>query len=324
MLDHPLRLLPLYKHAVWGGRRFATVFGRDLGPGDDFAESWEVCDHADDQSVVEYGPVAGATLHELVVREGEDLLGRHHPQQRFPLLLKYLDARRRLSVQVHPDDATAARMQLPDVGKTEAWVILDAGTDSAIWAGFERPVDRESLRKAIRSNQLESLLHRFRPVAGQCVFLPAGTVHALGDGLMVVEIQQSSDVTFRLHDWNRLGPDGRPRALHMEKGLEAIDYSQGPVGPHPAQPTASPHVERLVECEKFVLDRWQFQVPLAAGGDLRCHIITLLEGAIALEGDPSGEPLPQGRTVLLPTAAGAVRLAPMNNAPAVVLDAYLP
>lgn len=324
MALYPLRFQPLYKHSVWGGRRFESLLRRNLEPGDDFAESWEICDHGEDQSTVLYGPMAGATLQQLVIREGGDLLGRHHPQTRFPLLLKYLDARRRLSVQVHPDDATAARMQRSDAGKTEAWVVLQADAGSSIWAGFGRPVDRDMLRQAIAAGELEALLHHFQPRVGQCVFLPARTVHALGEGLLVVEVQQSSDLTFRLYDWNRVGADGRPRRLHIEEGLEAIDYRQGRIEPHRPQPTPRPHVERLVECEKFILDRWQFQAPQPAGGDRRCHLVTVLDGTIALEHDPSRKPLVLGDTALLPAAAGTIEITPLNNAPATLLDAYLP
>ncbi len=321
---YPLRFRPLYKCAVWGGRRFETELGRKLEPDSSFAESWEICDHGEDQSVVEVGPLSGASLHELVAHRGDELLGRHHPQERFPLLLKYLDANQRLSVQVHPDDATARRLQLRDVGKTEAWVVLAASQGSAIWAGFNQRVDSGTLRRAIAGGYLERYLHRFAPVVGQCIFIPARTVHALGDGLMVVEIQQSSDLTLRLYDWNRVGPDGKSRPLHIEEGLEAIDYSQGPVEPHIPQPTPKPHVECLVECEKFVLDRWQFRSPQKAGGDGRCHILTILAGSIFLEADPSGEPLRLGQTVLLPAAVGATGLLPTGDTPAILLDAYLP
>lgn len=321
---YPMRFRPLYKRAIWGGRRLESVLGRKLGPGNDFAESWEICDHAEDQSVLENGPLAGLSLHDLVATRGADLLGRHHPQPRFPLLLKYLDANSRLSVQVHPDDATAARMRLNDSGKTEAWVVLSAGEQSAIWAGFEKPVDREMLRAAISGGYLERYLHQFRPQAGQCIFLPARTVHALGDGLMVAEIQQSSDLTFRLYDWNRVGADGKPRALHVEQALEAIDYVQGPVEPRQPSPTGNPQVERLVECNKFVLDRWQLRSPQRVGGDGRCHILTVLGGTVALDGDPSGGPLNFGDTALLPASFGEVSVRPNDLGTAVLLDAYLP
>jgi mannose-6-phosphate isomerase len=304
----------------------ATVLGRPLPEEGIFAESWEACDHGEEQSIVEAGPLASTPLHALIAERGEDLMGCHHPQKRFPLLLKYLDAKKPLSVQVHPDDGLATQMGLSDPGKTEAWCVIQADADAAIWAGFreDRPVDRQSLEAAIHAGRLDEHLHHFHPEAGQCVFLPAGTVHALGAGVLVAEIQQTSDNTFRLFDWNRLGTDGKPRPLHIEEGLEAIDYRQGPVGPWLPQPTDRPWVERLVDCDKFILDRATLSAPQIVGGDDRCHLITVLAGRVEIEGDPTGKPLGLAQTVLLPAAIGPVQLAPADGPPCVLLDAYLP
>lgn len=321
---YPLEFEPLYKRAVWGGRRLETILGRSLGPGNDYAESWEIADHGADQSRVINGPLAGKTLEWLMHEHAAELLGRHHPQPRFPLLLKYLDANQRLSVQVHPDDALAARMKLRDSGKTEAWVILAAEPTSSIWAGLKQPIDRNALRRAIENGTLEEHLYEFRPRAGQCIFLPARTVHALGDGLLVAEIQQTSDLTFRLYDWNRVGPDGRPRTLHIEEGLEAIDYTQGPIEPCHPMATDTADVERLVACDKFILDRWQFHAPKTIGGDDRCHILTILEGTTRVDSPWTPAALGLGKTVLLPAAAGRVPLIPEGDRNCVLLDAYLP
>ena len=170
--------------------------------------------------------------------------------------------------------------------------------------GLKPGVDRQTLAAAIGQGRCQDCLHVFQPSPGDCIFLPAGTVHALGAGLLVAEIQQSSDVTYRLFDWNRLGPDGKPRPLHVEQGLDAVDFQRGPVGPQQPRPTERPQVSRLVECERFVLDRWEFDAPLPAGGDNRCHIIAVFEGAVRIEGDPSDAALPRGGTALLPAALG--------------------
>jgi mannose-6-phosphate isomerase len=236
--------------------------------------------------------------------------------------MKFLDAAQSLSVQVHPNDSQAALQTPPDLGKTEAWVVLAAEPGSAIYAGLTPGVDRPQLADAIRQGTCDRLLHRLEPKPGDCIFLPAGTVHALGQGLLVAEIQQSSDSTFRLYDWNRLGTDGRPRPLHVEQALAVVDFQRGPVEPQRPLPTERSWVSRLVSCDKFVLDRWQFDKPQTAGGDGRCHIVCVLEGAIQIEGDPTGEPLCRGGTVLLPAVAGAVTLTPQMSA--VLLDSYLP
>ncbi len=319
---YPLRFRSLFRRYIWGGRRLGTLLGKPIGPEDDYAESWEICDRGPDQSVVEGGPWAGATLGQLVHERGEELLGRHYPRDRFPLLLKFLDAARTLSVQVHPDDARAARLDPPDLGKTESWVVLAAEPGSTIYAGLKPGVGREALDEAIRGGRCRELLNQFQPEVGDCVFLPAGTVHAMGEGLLVAEIQQASDTTYRLFDWNRLGADGKPRPLRIEEGLEVIDYDRGPVGPQQPQKTGRPGVSRLVECEKFILDRWHFDAPGPAGGDRRCHIIAVLEGLLRVGRDPTGRAVPLGGTVLLPAGLGQVELSPQGST--VLLDAYLP
>ena len=319
---YPFRFHPLFRRYLWGGRRLATQLGKPIGPESDYAESWEICDRGHDQSVVAGGPLAGATLAELVAAHGADLLGRHHPQKRFPLLVKFLDATRDLSVQVHPNDAQAARLVPSDAGKTEAWVVMAAEPGSTIYAGLAPGVDRTALAGAITRGTCRELLHCFAPAVGDCVFLPAGTVHALGRGLLVAEIQQSSDVTYRLFDWNRVDADAKPRPLHVQEGLDVVDFARGPVLPQQPQPTGRPGVSRLVDCDKFSLDRLECDRPTAVGGDRRCHVLCVLDGSVRLDGDPLHSPLSRGSTALLPASLGVVWLEPQGKA--VLLDAYLP
>ncbi len=318
---YPLRFRLLVRRYLWGNRRLETVLGKPLGAGNDYAESWEISDHGADQSVVDQGPLAGTALGELVRHRGPELFGRHHPQPTFPLLVKFLDAAQALSVQVHPNDEQAARLIPPDLGKTEAWYILSADPGSLIYAGLRPGVDRRQLADAMRQGTCGSLLHQFEPKAGDCLLVPAGTVHALGAGLLVAEVQQSSDTTFRLFDWNRVGPDGKPRPLHVDQGLAVVDFQCGPVDPVEPQPTDHPWVSRLVACEKFIMDRWNFDQPEAIGGDDRFHIVCVLQGAVRIEGDPQIAPLSKGGTALLPASLGSVRLVPQQ--PTVLLDAYV-
>jgi mannose-6-phosphate isomerase len=298
----PLLFTPLYRRYIWGGRRFAAAFGRPLPPGDDYAESWELVDRAADQSLVRAGPLAGMSLGRIVRERGSDLFG-HPPPAAFPLLFKFLDANRVLSVQVHPDDERAARLEPPDRGKTEAWYVVAAEPESRIYAGLREGVGREQLAAAIRAGTCEEVLHAFEPEPGDCVFIPAGTVHAIGAGLLVAEIQQSSDVTYRLFDWNRTGPDGRPRPLHVEAGVEAVTRT-GPVGPVAPAATADPAVRRLVACEFFTLDEVRPDDSWPCGGDGGCHFLAVIEGALRLPDRWSLPPLAPGDCVLLPAAAG--------------------
>ncbi|MFM8415803.1 MAG: type I phosphomannose isomerase catalytic subunit [Planctomycetota bacterium] len=298
----PLLFTPIYRRYIWGGRRFAGAFGRPLPPGDDYAESWELVDRGGDQSVVRAGPLAGRSLGEIVREHGAELFG-HPPPPAFPLLFKFLDANRVLSVQVHPDDARALRLDPPDRGKTEAWYVVAAEPESRIYAGLREGVDQAALAAAIRAGTCEEVLHSFTPVAGDCIFIPAGTVHAIGAGLLVAEIQQSSDVTYRLFDWNRTGPDGRPRPLHVEAGVEAVTRL-GPVGPVAPVATSDTAARRLVACEFFGLDEVRPTGAWRCGGDDGCHFLAVVAGTARLSDRWSLPPLQAGDCVLLPAAAG--------------------
>jgi mannose-6-phosphate isomerase len=314
----PIRFQPIFKEYVWGGRRLGTILDKPIGDGDRYAESWEIVDHGADQSVVADGPLSGKTLHELVTEHGPALLGRHHPQPQFPLLLKFLDAQLTLSVQVHPNDAQGARLTPPDLGKTEAWVVLAAEPGSKIYAGLKPGVDRTRLERELAAGTCDNCLHQIEPKIGDCIFLEAGTVHALGDGLVIAEIQQASNTTFRLFDWNRLDRDGKPRPLHITESLDTIDFRRGPVTPQVPQNTDRPHVEQLVSCDKFTLDRWHFAGPQLCGGDNRCHIVAVLEGTISVKQQIFG----RGESLLIPASCTDALITPQGRA--VLLDMYLP
>ena len=275
---YPLRFQPIFRRALWGGRRLADVLGKPIGSETDYAESWEVVDHGEDQSRVTDGPLAGRTLHQLISERPEELLGRHADRQQFPLLCKFLDAQRDLSVQVHPNDEQAQQLDPPDWGKTEAWIVLDTRPGSKIYAGLKRGFDRHALTREVNRETTACCLHSFEPNVGDCLFIPAGTVHALGAGLLVAEIQQSSDTTFRLFDWNRVDADGKPRTLHIEEALRTIYYERGPIHPQTPQATARPEFQRMVECDKFVMDRATIDQWTTVGGDDRFHLLVVLEG----------------------------------------------
>jgi len=319
---YPLRFRPIFRQSIWGGRRLKTSLGKSIGDGNDFAESWEIVDHGADQSVVRTGTFEGMSLGELVVRHGQELLGRHHPRPRFPLLLKFLDAHRDLSVQVHPNDKQGSQLDPPDLGKTEAWVILEAEPGSKVYAGLSGGVGPDELRQAIGKGMTESCLHQVEVKPGDCLFIPAGTVHALGSGLVVFEVQQASDATYRLFDWNRVDADGKPRQLHIEEAMGVINFDYGPVDP--VSPLASEDLDvvRLVNCDKFVLDRWSFNRRGTIPDDQRCHLLAVLSGSVTVEQDASGAPLTRGQTMLVPASCGELTIA--TDESTVLLDMYLP
>lgn len=310
LCDYPLRFKPLFRRYLWGGRRLATMLGKAICDGDDYAESWEIVDHGDDQSIVAHGPLAGRTLGDLVREQPGAVLGSETTARQFPLLLKFLDCNRTLSVQVHPNDRQAARLDPPDLGKTEAWVVMAADPGSKIYAGLQEGVDRQSLAGALAAGRCEECLHVFEPQAGDCVFIPAGTVHALGAGLVIAEIQQASNTTFRLFDWNRVDAQGQPRPLHVQQSLEVIDFQRGPVAPVTPPAVGDPDFQRLVDCDKFVLDRCRWDAPREIGGDGRFRILAVLDGQLRLAGDQGATPLSMGDAALLPVAAGPTAATP--------------
>ena len=228
---YPLRFEPILRRLIWGGRRLGTVLHKPIGEGNDYAESWELSDYRDAVSVVNEGELSGTTLRDLVHHRGREVLGPGlSGRSQFPLLVKFIDAREVLSVQVHPDDEKGKRLA-GDNGKTETWVVVDAEPESLIYAGLRPGVTREQFQAAIEDGQVEPLLHRFPARPGDCIMIEAGTVHAIGAGVLLAEIQQMSDATFRVFDWGRVGADGRPRELHITEAMESTDFTRGPVNP---------------------------------------------------------------------------------------------
>lgn len=232
--DTPTSLLqfsPVYQERVWGGRNLSTLYGRAL-PKDSvpYGESWEICDREDAQSIVIEGPYQGHTLHDLWINHRAEIFGekaKTHPAERFPLLIKILDAAEDLSIQVHPDDESAIQLQAE--GKSEAWYIARAAQDSKVYAGLKAHVDHETLAQAIDAGTVIEQMHVLPAETDRTLAIPGGTVHAIGAGLVIFEIQQNSDTTYRVFDWNRVGLDGKPRELHREAALKVTDYSIGPV-----------------------------------------------------------------------------------------------
>jgi mannose-6-phosphate isomerase len=317
----PLQFRPILKRIRWGDRRLGTVLGKPIGEGNDYAESWEIADCGPDQSIVASGPFAGWTLSRLLAAHPVEILGRHRDAKHFPLLIKFLDASDRLSVQVHPNDEQARRMGRGENGKTEAWIILDAHPGSLIYAGLKRGVDRRTLSDALDNGTVVDCLHTVAVNPGDCIFVPAGTVHAIGEGILLAEIQQSSDVTFRLFDWGRLGPNGQPRALHREEAMACIDFDRGPIDPIGTAEQNQP-TEELVRCDYFVIRRHTLSNPLELAGDDRFRILMPIAGTIDVRTHDDRRRITVGSTLLVPAAASVLTITPVVQA--TILETYLP
>ncbi len=322
---YPLQFQPILRELIWGGRRLGTVLHKPIGAASDYAESWEVSDYRDQVSVVRDGPMAGTTLRDLVRLRPLELFGPAvGPCEQFPLLVKFIDANQDLSVQVHPDDEKGRRLA-GDNGKTEAWVIVAAEPGSVIYAGLKPGVGADEFRRAIEAGRVEPLLHRFEARPGDSVLIEAGTVHAIGAGVLVAEIQQMSDATFRVFDWNRVGPDGKPRQLHIEQAMESIDFLRGPVNPFTPRVEERDGVgtrERLARSAYFALERRTIRARVTAGQHDRFTILMGLEGRSEIVHGGRSFPLEFGQTALLPAAVGECRIVPHGEA--VVLSCIVP
>lgn len=311
---YPLRFEPIFKPTIWGGRRLGELLRRPLPGTDPVGEAWVLSDQGELPSRVAEGPLQGHTLRQLMERIGPRLLGRH-AGDRFPLLLKFLDARDTLSVQVHPHDRHTHLLPPGQRGKTEAWVVLHADSDSCIYAGLKPGLGPDDLRRAASDGTIADCLGVFRPRVGDCFFLPAGTVHALGGGVVLFEVQQNSDVTFRLHDWDRLdAKTGKPRQLHIEESVACTDFAAGPSGPVvPIIEEGPIRRERLVCCDHFTLSRTQVSKPVPVGGTGDCQILVPIQGEAQLEHGESTQTIAPGDVILLPAESTASFIRPTGT-----------
>lgn len=309
MTLYPLRFDPIFKSMLWGGRRLPGFLRREVPTADPIGEAWVLSDVDGSLSVVADGPLAGVTLRELLAQNQAALLGSATaPHGRFPLLLKFIDARQELSVQVHPTDDHAAKVGPGLFGKTEAWVILDADpATSRIYSGFTPGMTADRFRTALAEKTTPSTLHSFTPEPGDCVFLEAGTVHAIGANILIFEVQQTSDITYRLYDWDRVdAKTGRPRQLHVEEGLACANFAAGPC--HPARPAVGVRNgvrhEGLAACGYFTLERLTSRVPFRVGAKDRCRAVVCVGGSGELEWAGRRYPFDAGDVYLLPAEVG--------------------
>lgn len=304
-----LRFHATYLERIWGGTLLRDVLHMPAPADKVIGEAWLIADHPHCESVVAGGPLAGATLRELIVRHGRALLGAAAPtpEGRFPLLLKLIDAGDLLSVQVHPDDSDAIRLGEPDVGKTEMWYVLHAASGAQLIYGLKPGATRAAFEAAIAAGETLGALQHHAAPAGTGVFVPAGTVHAIGAGLLIAEIQQNSDITYRIHDYDRCDPNGNPRELHINKALEVIRFD-GAVWPLRSASPGDAMATELAACAYFSTR----YVPAAAapveitGGAF--SIVLAAHGETLLKADGDEALLAPGEAALLPATTDRATL----------------
>lgn len=321
---YPLLFKHVYQNYPWGGDQIIRRFNRSA-PAGVYAESWEVSDRDEGMSVVRNGSLAGQSLADVRALWGAGLLGAQVPTERFPLLIKLLDARETLSVQVHPNDAGAA--EHGGEAKTEMWYVLDATSDASVYAGFREAVDPETFRREVANGSLEPLLNKVPVKPGDAVFMPGGRIHAIGAGCLMLEVQQNSNTTYRLYDWGRVGHDGQSRPLHVEQALSVIDWSpvtDGVTAPRCLEQEGNNTRWEVLDTAWFCMERLDLAETWSATPDGQSfHVLFNMDEPVRLHWAGGELELVAGTSCLIPAALSAYRLEP-KTATARVLCITLP
>jgi mannose-6-phosphate isomerase len=314
---YPLRFEPIYQYRLWGGRRLANLLSAPL-PGDGpIGEAWVLSDRTDHQSLVANGPLKGQTLGQVIEQFRKPLMGKLSSRfTRFPLLLKFLDAHEMLSVQVHPSDDSSGLIPAGSTAKTEAWVVIDAEKGSQIYAGLKSGTTSGTLRESLNDGTIADHLVSIVPKPGDAVFIPGGTVHTLGDDVVVFEVQQNSDTTFRLYDWGHIDPETKkPRPLQVDEALACIEFGgsdSGLVAPR-VESTSPVERERLFDCHAFLLWRVLGPDPFTVGAAAEPRVLVGIKGSGRIMHNGTPYAVGKGDVWLLPAEAGECAFQPSGE-----------
>ena len=313
---YPFTFRPIFKERIWGGRTLERLYGKHIPNGVPIGESWEISDRSGDASVIANGPLAGKDLRWLMEHHERALLGSAKSANgRFPLLIKILDAQEKLSLQVHPPAHKAA--ELKGEPKTEAWYIADAAPGAELYVGLKPGVTRGEFERKIKTGEVAECFHRVPVTAGDTMFLPSGRVHAIGAGLVIFEIQQNSDTTYRVFDWNRVGTDGKPRELHVAESLASIDFDDfaPALASDPVQAVGSHHAKPLVRHDLFkvTLNRFGVSSSISVNSTEAVIIGAVKNRTVIANSNGPGAELAPGQFCLIP-AGVKVELRPEAGA----------
>ncbi len=322
---YPIKFKPVLKETIWGGKNLQSRFSKDGKPGKKIGESWEINGMNGESSVVTNGFLKGNSLEEIIEVFMGDLIG-DEPYERFgnefPLLIKFIDASETLSIQVHPDDRLAMERHHA-WGKTEMWYIIDSERDSLIYTGFKRKTSKEEYQKHLDNKTIPDLVNKTPVKPGDSFFIPAGMVHAIGAGVILTEIQETSDITYRIYYWDRTDKSGRSREMHSELALDAINFDMADTGLIRKEPVLNQSVT-LAECSYFHTRLLKIDSPVIKDYSLTDSFIIYIciSSAILVECFGNTEKLVAGETVLIPAAADSVTLIPIGAA--TILEVYIP
>jgi mannose-6-phosphate isomerase len=322
---YPFKFKAIYKEKIWGGQKLKSVLNKSVPSDKKIGESWEISSVQDNLSVVANGYLAGNNLQELIEVYMGDLVGENVFKrfgEEFPLLIKFIDASDVLSIQVHPDDELA-RKRHNAYGKTEMWYVIQADKGAELISGFNREMDKETYLKHLKNNTLPEILNSEKVSTGDVFFLPSGRVHAIGKGILLAEIQQTSDVTYRIFDWNRKGQDGKPRELHNDLAVDAIDYKY--YKEYRTHYTLKPNeTSNLVKCKYFTTNILEFDRVLEKDFiDLDSFVIYMCMDGMAeiTYNEEEKLEISKGETILVPATVDHIKITPKNKAK--LLEVYI-
>lgn len=312
---YPLKFDPIYQYRLWGGRKLANLLSTPLPENEPIGEAWILSDRKDHANEVSEGPLQGTTLTKLMKDFKYEIMGKMGDRfDQFPLLLKFLDCKEVLSVQVHPSDNQKEYIPKGDSGKTEAWVVLETNNDSRIYAGLKKGTTKENLLYSIENNSVSDCLHSFVPKKDDALFIHSGTVHTLG-GTVVFEVQENSDVTFRLYDWDRTDPKtGELRELQVEEAIDCIDYNQVDIEPViPVKSLDFNNSEKLFDDEHFKLWRIKTQSDMTVGFKDEPAILVCTDGKGSVNYNGKEYLIDKGEVMLIPAIIGQLSLHPKQK-----------
>ena len=321
---YPLKFKTIFKDKIWGGEKIKTYLGKDFAPLPNCGETWEISGVKSDVSVIANGPLSGTSLADLLGQEKGNLVGKKNYERfgdEFPLLVKFIDANEDLSIQVHPNDELAKKRHNTH-GKTEMWYVIQADNGSSLITGFNRPLDKETYLENFNAGKLTDILNKEEVEAGDVYFLPAGRVHTIGKGLLIAEIQQTSDITYRIYDFDRRDAEGNLRELHTEEALDAIDYNFHENYQTKYTPRLNEPVE-LVDCPYFTTNVLEYTQETVRDYSIRDSFIihVCLEGSYILKYGIEELPVQMGDCILIPATTGKVVLA--TNKRLKILESYI-
>lgn len=307
----PIKIKPVFQNYLWGGKKFRTLYHKDV-PADwsKIAESWELSTHPHGLSIIAEGDFAGLTFKSYLDQAGPTVLGKRFSTTHLPILFKLIDARDNLSVQVHPSDEYARKYE-NQLGKTEMWYILDAEPKSFLYYGFKKKISKTEFKQRIQNNTLTDVLYAAPVKKGDVFFIPSGTLHAIGKGILIAEIQQSSDLTYRIYDYGRLGDDGQQRELHIDKAMEVTKLTPAKMPPKPSTIPLkkNAHLKTLASCKYFVTKSLTLadEIELLVLDDTY-QVIFAVEGNFKLTWQDQTWTLKKGETIFLPANLGRYQI----------------